>query len=81
MVAVRVDVESEAGPGGTPGHELAARYAVSSFPAQMLIDPQGRVIARYDGYQTPRQLLTWLDGVPDARPAGNPAATLAGSGR
>jgi hypothetical protein len=28
---------------------------------QLLLDSDGRVIARFDGYQSPGELLTWID--------------------
>jgi thiol:disulfide interchange protein len=78
VVPVRVDAEEARASGGPSGSELAARYGVSGFPVQILLDGEGRVLARYDGYQTPRQLLGWLDdalGPPDA-----PVARLTGAG-
>lgn len=61
VVAVRVDAEQSAGRPGTTGLELARRYGVSGYPAQLLLDAQGRVLSRHDGYQTASQLLDWLD--------------------
>jgi len=61
VVAVRVNAEESGERNGYSGAGLAARYGVSGYPAQVLLDGNGKVIARYDGYQTPSQLLTWLD--------------------
>lgn len=56
-VPVRVDVEDlEA-----QGPELAQRYGIRGYPVQILLDSAGRVVARSDGYQTPTELLSWLD--------------------
>jgi thiol:disulfide interchange protein DsbD len=61
LVAVRVDAESTNAGGGPSGSQLAARYGIGGYPAQLLLDHQGRVIARFDGYQTADELLKWLD--------------------
>jgi thiol:disulfide interchange protein len=53
LVPVRLDAEREP--------ELAARYEIQGFPVQLLLAPDGRVLSRADGYQTPRQLLDWID--------------------
>jgi len=76
VVPVRIDAEGTRGPDGHAGRELAARYGISGFPAQLLLDGEGRVLARYDGYQTPRQLLAWLDDALDAAPV----ASFTGTG-
>ncbi len=70
LVAVRVDAEERRGDGGTSGVELAARYGVHGFPAQLLLDPEGRVLSRFDGYQSPPELLAWLDDALAGRSAG-----------
>lgn len=57
-IAVRVDVEDSA----KRGPELAERYGIRGYPVQILLDPNGRVLARADGYLSPDQLLGWLDG-------------------
>ncbi len=56
-IPVRVDVEDPQ----AQGPELAQRYQIRSYPVQILLDPTGRVVARSDGYQTPTELLSWLD--------------------
>ena len=61
LVAVRVDAEERRGADGTSGVALAARYGVHGFPAQLLLDPEGRVLSRFDGYQSAPELLAWLD--------------------
>jgi thiol:disulfide interchange protein len=53
VVAVRVDADVS--------EELAARYEVRGLPATMLIDHEGRVLSRADGYLRPAELLDWLD--------------------
>jgi thioredoxin-related protein len=62
VVPVKVDAEGEDGTDGHTGRAVAARYGVSGYPVQMLLDAEGRVIARFDGYQSPRELLAWIDG-------------------
>ena len=62
LVPVRVDAEERRGADGTSGVALAARYGVHGFPAQLLLDPEGCVLSRHDGYQSPAELLAWLDG-------------------
>jgi thiol-disulfide isomerase/thioredoxin len=69
LVAVRVDVEEASGAGGTPGAALAARYGVHGYPVQLLLDPEGRVVSRFDGFQSAPQLLAWLDDALTARTA------------
>ena len=62
VVAVRVDVEEIKPRNGHAGSDLAARYGVRGTPALLLLDPQGRVLARADGYRDARDTLAWLDG-------------------
>jgi len=53
LVTVKVDADAS--------QELAAAYGVTGYPVQLLLAPDGSVLSRYDGYQTSRQLLRWLD--------------------
>ena len=61
VVPVRVDVENSEGERGFSGPEIASRYGVAGYPVQMLLEPDGSVIARTSGYQSSRDLLTWID--------------------
>jgi thiol-disulfide isomerase/thioredoxin len=61
LVAVRIDADDANERNGFSGQGLAERYGVQGFPTQILIDADGRVLSRHDGYQTTRQLLGWLD--------------------
>ena len=61
FVLVKVDVEQAGRADGPSGPQLAARYGIAGYPVQLLLDAQGRVIARFDGYQGPGELLTWID--------------------
>jgi hypothetical protein len=61
FVPVRVDVESGAGERGFTGPEIASRYGVAGYPVQMLLEPDGSVIARTSGYQSSHDLLAWID--------------------
>jgi thiol:disulfide interchange protein len=80
FVPVRVDVEDAGATGGYTGPELAARYGVAGYPVQIVLDSEGRVLARYDGYQSPRQLLAWLDELRLDDPASGSATSLAEPG-
>jgi thiol-disulfide isomerase/thioredoxin len=79
VVPVKIDAESSRASNGHTGRELAAHYGVSGYPVQMLLDADGGVIARVDGYQSPRQLLDWIDAVLTRRVAADPALALTGS--
>jgi len=61
VVPVRIDAEEQQPRGGYSGAELAARYQVRGFPTMMLVDVDGRVVARTGGYLTPRDLLGWIE--------------------
>ena len=77
LVTIRVNVE-EPGTGGFSGPELAERYGVEGYPVQLLLDVDGRPIARANGYQSPRELLAWIDdALPDER--GTPRVLEVGS--
>ena len=66
----RVDIDDERRRNGYSGTELARTYRVSGTPTQMLVDPSGRVLSRAGGFQTPRQLLMWLESALGAQGAG-----------
>ena len=70
-VPVRVDAEDP----GQGGPELAARYRISGYPVQLLINPEGGEVARADGYQTPGQFVGWLDAALDRYGSRNPPTT------
>jgi len=61
LIAVKVDVEEDAPTNGSSGRALAERYGIAGYPVQLLLDPEGRVLARHSGYQGPRELLLWVD--------------------
>jgi hypothetical protein len=67
LVPVRVDAEER--------QALALRYDVTGFPANLLLDGEGKVISRSDGYLTARQLLSWIDhSIGSAPPSASRAA-------
>ena len=61
LVAVRIDAESAEPVQGYVGEQLARRYRVFSYPTFVLMDVEGREIARGHGYMKPEQFLAWLD--------------------
>jgi thiol-disulfide isomerase/thioredoxin len=67
IVPVRVDAEETRSRDGFAGAALVERYGVTGFPTLMLLDADGKIVAKQDGAQTPRQLLSWLDGIRGAR--------------
>lgn len=62
LVTVRVDAEEGIERDGFAGRELAQRYQVYGYPTLIVLDADGREIARASGYKEPRQLMTWLEG-------------------
>ena len=67
VVPVRVNAEQ-----GAAGEQLATRYGIQGFPVQLLLDAQGGIIARHDGYQSPREFMAWLDRAMPGRVAASP---------
>jgi protein-disulfide isomerase-like protein with CxxC motif len=61
VVPVRIDAEEQEPRGDYSGAELAARYQVNGFPTMLLLDVDGRVVARTGGYLVPRDLLSWIE--------------------
>lgn len=59
-VPVRVDGEEENVRDGYRGADLADKYGVRVFPTHVLIDGEGRVVARAPGYMEPHQFLSWF---------------------
>ena len=76
LVAVKVDVEEDAPTDGLSGRALAERYGIAGYPVQLLLDSEGRVLARHSGYQGPRELLQWVDDALGGGPAIGAAARL-----
>ena len=62
MVAVRVDAEDGRRRDGFVGRDLAQRYQVHGYPTLVMMDADGKEIARSSGYVDPGQFLGWLDG-------------------
>jgi len=61
VVAARVDSEEEADRGGHRGVELADRYRVEVYPTLVLMDAEGREIARHTGFLSAEQFVAWLE--------------------
>ncbi|MCU0241490.1 MAG: thioredoxin family protein [Vicinamibacteria bacterium] len=59
FIAVKVDTE-----GDQRDIDVAMRFEVSSLPTIMFLTPAGKVVARINGYQSPRQ---FVDVLRDAR--------------
>ena len=59
-VTVRVDGEEEEVRDGYRGAELADKYGVRVFPTHVLVDGEGRVVARAPGFMEPQQFLSWF---------------------
>lgn len=70
VVPVRVDSEETKSRNGYVGSDLADRYRVMVYPTLVLLDGNGAVIASRRGFQSARQLLSWLD---ENLQAGKPA--------
>jgi thiol:disulfide interchange protein len=59
-VAVRVDGEEAEARDGYRGAELADKYGVRMFPTHVLIDGDGRVVAKAPGFMEPQAFLSWF---------------------
>ncbi len=68
-IPVRVDVEDPK----VGGPALAARYGIRGYPVQLLLDAEGGVVARRDGYQTADELIRWLDSALERHGGPGPA--------
>jgi thiol:disulfide interchange protein len=62
VVTVRVNSEDTSPKDGYRGTELADRFDVRVYPTIVLLDPEGREVARHTGAAEPREFLSWLDG-------------------
>lgn len=63
VVPVRVDAEETADRGGLKGAELALRYAIEVYPTIVVVDGEGRELARNTGVMSPDEFLAWIDAV------------------
>jgi thiol:disulfide interchange protein len=63
VVPVRVDAEETAERGGLKGAELALRYAIEVYPTIVVVDGEGREVARNTGVMSPDEFLAWIDAV------------------
>ena len=63
VVPVRVDAEEEVARGGVKGVDLANRYAVEVYPTIVVLDGEGREIARNNGALRADDFLAWIDAV------------------
>jgi len=60
VIAVRINAEQETSVDGVSGAQLAELFGVRGYPVQMLVDADGKTLARQDGYQSAGALLDWL---------------------
>jgi len=63
VVAVRVDAEETTDRGGLVGTDLAERYAIEVYPTIVVVDQDGRELARNTGVLMPDEFLAWIDAV------------------
>ena len=63
VVTVRVDSEEEVERGGLKGIDLATRYAIEVYPTIVVIDAEGKEVARNVGVLEAEEFLSWLDAV------------------
>lgn len=63
VVPVRVDAEETSERGGLVGVDLATRYAIEVYPTIVVIDGDGRELARNTGVLMPDEFLAWIDAV------------------
>src|SRR4029453_4660751 len=59
-VTVRVDGEEAEPRDGSRGAELADKYGGRMFPPHVLIDGDGRVVAKAPGFMEPQAFLSWF---------------------
>ncbi len=52
---INVTIDGERGEGAL----LAAQYGVKSYPSLYLIDNEGRIIVKSEGYQSASRLIKW----------------------
>lgn len=72
VVPVRVDSEEQVPRDGVRGVDLAERYDIEVYPTIVVVDGNGKEVARNQGYLSPDQFLAWLDAV--MQRAGSPVA-------
>lgn len=61
FVVVRVDSEERESHNGYTGVDLAEEFRVMGFPTVVVLNSEGREIARRSGFLGPKMLLDWLD--------------------
>ena len=59
-VTVRVDGEEAEPRDGYRGADLADKYGVRLFPTHVLLDGEGRVVAKAPGFMEPQAFLSWF---------------------
>ena len=59
-VTVKVDGDDGETKDGYAGAELADKYGVRLFPTHVLLDGEGRVVAKAPGYMDSAQFLSWF---------------------
>jgi thiol:disulfide interchange protein len=60
VIAVRINAEQESPIDGVSGAQLAELFGVRGYPVQLLVDADGKTLARQDGYQNAGALVDWL---------------------
>ena len=63
VVPVRIDAEETVERGGLKGIDLALHYGIEMYPTIVVIDGDGREVARNNGMLMPDEFLRWIDGV------------------
>ncbi len=63
VVPVRVDSEETTPRGGLKGADLALKYAIEVYPTIVVVDGDGREVARNSGVMDPDEFLAWIDAI------------------
>ncbi len=61
IVAVRVDSEGTRSRSGPAGAEVADRFNVTGYPTLVVLDAEGREVARRTGFVPPGEFAAWLE--------------------
>jgi thioredoxin-related protein len=62
VVPLSIETQDKAGASlGPDAKALEEKYKVEAYPTMLILDPQGAVVAKFEGYKDPEAFAKWVN--------------------